>query len=272
MEQKMEKSKKNSTERTLIASALSIVLCCAMLFGTTYAWFNQTVVANVGIIQTGTLTAEIVDAEGNAFASAANGDGAVLEFLEVGQDGALIIPSEGERTVFEPGKTYQLPAIRIKNPGDIDFRYEVILDGVAKPEADAQEGEAAENAGTDSQGGAMIQDGEALEEAAAVADLRDVLIFTATINEVVEEGEQPSVINFTAGEKITGILPAGDDRATTDVNESLSDTITISVAFDTTADLVAYQGLQLSDVKIIVYATQLMERDGESDMGSNTED
>lgn len=271
MEKKEKSLKKNSTERALIASALSIVLCCAALFGTTYAWFNQTVVANVGIIQTGTLTAEIVDAEGNAFAAAGE-EGKILEFLEVAPDGTLITPAEGEKTILEPGKTYQLPGIRIKNPGDIDFRYEVILDGVAKPEADAQEGEAAENAGTDSQGGAMIQDGEALEEAAAVADLRDVLIFTATINEVVEEGEQPSVINFTAGEKITGILPAGDDRATTDVNESLSDTITISVAFDTTADLVAYQGLQLSDVKIIVYATQLMERDGESDMGSNTED
>ncbi len=269
MGKKKKSLKKNSTERALIASALSIVLCCAMLFGTTYAWFNQTVVANVGIIQTGTLTAEIVDTEGNAFAVAADEAGAVLEFLEVAPDGTLITPAEGEKTVLEPGKTYQLPGIRIKNPGDIDFRYEVILEGVAKPEADTQV--VTDATGAEGQGEAGVHNEETTQEAPAVVNLQDVLIFTATINEALEEGEQPRVINFTAGEKITGTLSAGDDTATTDVDERLSDVITISVAFDTTADLAAYQGLQLSDVKIIVYATQLMEGEAGNDTGSGIE-
>ena len=137
---------------------------------------------------------------------------------------------------------------------------------MAKPEADTQV--VTDVTGTEGQGEEPVHNEETTQESPEVADLRDVLIFTATINEVAEEGEQPEVINFTAGEKITGTLSAGD---ATDVDKPLSDVITISVAFDTTADLTAYQGLQLSDVKIIVYATQLMEGETGSDTGSSIE-
>ena len=253
MEKKMKKSKMNSTERALIASALSIVLCCAMLFGTTYAWFNQTVVANVGVIQTGTLTAQIVDADGKEFVATAGEDGAVLEFMEVGTGGTLIIPAEGEKTIFEPGKTYQLPAIRIKNPGTIDFNYEVIMEGIVKPATETPE----EGTSEEAQGEEATQEGETV-----TADLRDVLIFTATVGTAVE-GVEPEVINLTPGDKVTGTLSATGAAATTDVDERLSDIITISAAFDTSVDLTAYQGLQLSDVKIIVYATQLLESEND---------
>ena len=36
--------KQYSTKKALVASALSLVLCCAMLIGTTFAWFTDAVV------------------------------------------------------------------------------------------------------------------------------------------------------------------------------------------------------------------------------------
>ena len=45
----------NSTKRALITSALAILMCAAMLIGTTFAWFTDTASSAVNKIQAGNL-------------------------------------------------------------------------------------------------------------------------------------------------------------------------------------------------------------------------
>ena len=42
-------------KRALLLSVLALMLCAAMLIGTTYAWFTDTATAGVNRIQSGTL-------------------------------------------------------------------------------------------------------------------------------------------------------------------------------------------------------------------------
>ena len=46
---------KKSTKRTLVSSILSLVLCMAMLIGTTFAWFTDDATSAVNTIQSGSL-------------------------------------------------------------------------------------------------------------------------------------------------------------------------------------------------------------------------
>lgn len=57
--------KKNSTKRALVASILSMVLCCSMLLGTTFAWFTDSVTSTGNVITTGKLDVAMYWVEGN---------------------------------------------------------------------------------------------------------------------------------------------------------------------------------------------------------------
>lgn len=43
-----------TTKRALLSSVLALFLCFAMLLGTTYAWFTDSVTSGSNIIQSGT--------------------------------------------------------------------------------------------------------------------------------------------------------------------------------------------------------------------------
>ena len=55
-----------ATKRALISSVFALVLCFAMLLGTTYAWFTDEVTSEGNIIQSGTLDIEMAFADGKA--------------------------------------------------------------------------------------------------------------------------------------------------------------------------------------------------------------
>ena len=46
-----------STKRAIITSAMALIICFAMLLGSTFAWFTDSVKSAVNILQTGTLDA-----------------------------------------------------------------------------------------------------------------------------------------------------------------------------------------------------------------------
>ena len=48
-----------STKRALISSTLAILMCVAMLIGTTFAWFTDTASTGVNKIQAGNLDIEL---------------------------------------------------------------------------------------------------------------------------------------------------------------------------------------------------------------------
>ena len=48
-----------STKRALVSSALAILMCVAMLIGSTFAWFTDTASTAVNKIQAGNLKMEV---------------------------------------------------------------------------------------------------------------------------------------------------------------------------------------------------------------------
>ena len=55
-------TKSKHTKRALLASSLSVLLCLAMLIGSTFAWFTDTASTSVNGIQAG------IDSTGGSFA------------------------------------------------------------------------------------------------------------------------------------------------------------------------------------------------------------
>ena len=108
-----------STKRALISGALAILLCVAMLIGTTFAWFTDTASTGVNKIVAGNLDIELQmkDNDGNWV----NAEGKILPFLVEGE-----IPAEGTQILWEPGCTYYVPQIRVFNKGNLAVKFEYI--------------------------------------------------------------------------------------------------------------------------------------------------
>ena len=106
-------SSKN-TKRALVSSALAMLVCVAMLIGTTFAWFTDTASTSVNKIQSGKLDVDIVDAN--------NVHIDTLNFIkaEGGKDEAIL---------WEPGCTYNLTPFKIVNNGTLALKYKVVVSG-----------------------------------------------------------------------------------------------------------------------------------------------
>ena len=104
-----------STKRALISSTLAILMCVAMLIGTTFAWFTDTASTAVNKIQAGTLNVDIVDKNGDSL------DGKSLSFKDVNNNTDIL---------WEPGATFNLDSFKIVNKGNLAFKYKVIISGV----------------------------------------------------------------------------------------------------------------------------------------------
>ena len=108
-----------STKRALLSSALAILMCVAMLIGTTFAWFTDTASTGVNKIQAGNLDIELQmkDKDGNWV----NAEGKTLPFLVEGK-----IPAEGTQILWEPGCTYYVPEVRVVNKGNLAVKFEYV--------------------------------------------------------------------------------------------------------------------------------------------------
>lgn len=111
-----------STKRALISSALAILMCVAMLIGTTFAWFTDTASTAVNKIQAGTLDVALEMFDGTTWVDA---EGKTLQFKVNGQ-----IPAEGTQILWEPGCTYELPQLRVVNNGNLALKYKIQITGI----------------------------------------------------------------------------------------------------------------------------------------------
>ena len=109
--------KKNSTKRSLLASVLALVMCVSMLVGTTFAWFTDTASTGVNKIQAGTLDVQLLDEQGNTL------EGQTLSWKKAA-DGA------NQAALWEPGCTYELQPIVIKNAGNLALKYKIVISGI----------------------------------------------------------------------------------------------------------------------------------------------
>ena len=114
------KSKK-ATKRALLSSALSLVLCFSMLLGTTFAWFTDEASTAVNAIQSGTLEVVLEYWDGDSWE---NAEGETLDFIKDAD------APEKEEILWEPGCTYELPAIRVRNDGNLWLKYEIAITGI----------------------------------------------------------------------------------------------------------------------------------------------
>ena len=96
-----------STKRALITSALAILMCAAMLIGTTFAWFTDTASTGVNKIVAGNLDITVEYTL----------DGETWKDL----DGATDIFQKG---LWEPGHT-EVVALKFKNNGSLALKYSI---------------------------------------------------------------------------------------------------------------------------------------------------
>ena len=110
------------TKHALIVSIMAMLLCVAMLVGTTFAWFTDTASTAVNKIQAGNLDValEMKDARGNWV----NAEGETLSWKKASGAPA------GEQVLWEPGCTYELPELRIVNKGDLALKYRIVINGI----------------------------------------------------------------------------------------------------------------------------------------------
>ena len=111
---------RKQTKRALLTSVMALVMCVVMLVGTTFAWFTDTASTNVNTIKAGKLKVLLMDEAGNDL------EGKTLNFLQMDENSEV---KPNDNILWEPGATYQLPKMQIKNDGDLALKYKIDVSG-----------------------------------------------------------------------------------------------------------------------------------------------
>ena len=112
---------KKTTKRALLSSVMAIVLCLAMLIGTTFAWFTDTASTAVNKIQSGKLDVALeMSTDGTNWETA---EGKTLTFKTADNRAA-------DKILWEPGCTYELPKLRVVNNGNLALKYKIQITGI----------------------------------------------------------------------------------------------------------------------------------------------
>ena len=99
---------KNTTKRSLLASVFALVLCVAMLVGSTFAWFTDTATTGVNKIQSGKLDVKL------SYLTDNNEWKEVTKDTKLFKDGAL----------WEPGHT-EVAYLKVENVGNLALKYQL---------------------------------------------------------------------------------------------------------------------------------------------------
>ena len=117
------KSKKSA----LLLSFTSLLLCFAMLVGSTFAWFTDTATTGVNKIVSGKLKVDIVDAADTS-KSLTGKDGKLLWTQKVvGENDALELKAvkEDGLPLWEPGVNFLTQGFKIANKGNLALKWKV---------------------------------------------------------------------------------------------------------------------------------------------------
>ena len=105
-----------TTKRSLVAAGLVLLLCIAMLVGTTFAWFTDSASTAVNKIQSGTLKVDIVKEDG---------------VTSIKNESMSFVNKDGSANIlWEPGATFMTPAFKIKSTGSLALKYKLTLNGI----------------------------------------------------------------------------------------------------------------------------------------------
>ena len=115
-----------STKRALLTSALAILMCVAMLIGSTFAWFTDTASTGVNKIQAGNLgiTVEYAKEKMNDDGTLA---GELTDWEPIDNATNVFDPN----ALWEPGRT-EYVVFRITNNGNLALKYKLSLETLAQ--------------------------------------------------------------------------------------------------------------------------------------------
>ena len=123
-------TERTKTRKELLASALALLMCVAMLIATTFAWFTDTASTSVNKIQAGTLDVKLY------YQDPADSDWKDAENKTLGwvqatnADGATTMIENSGLPLWEPGCTFTLPKLKIVNEGNLALKYKIIISGI----------------------------------------------------------------------------------------------------------------------------------------------
>ena len=103
---------KNTTKRALLSSVFALVLCVAMLIGSTFAWFTDTATTGVNKIVSGKLDVDIIGADSNEHVTE-------LKFTKA----AMTDTEASAEILWEPGCRYLTEGFRIANKGNLALKW-----------------------------------------------------------------------------------------------------------------------------------------------------
>ncbi len=106
-------TKQKSTKKTLLTSLLSLVLCMAMLIGTTFAWFTDSVTSGKNRIQAGNLDVAM---------SYKNTSMSTYEDVEAPTSPDFFRDINGEQILWEPGAV-AYANFKVENKGSLALKY-----------------------------------------------------------------------------------------------------------------------------------------------------
>ena len=118
--------KLKSKKSALLLSFTSLLICFAMLAGSTFAWFTDTATTGVNRIQSGTLDVDIVDAADTTKSL----DKQTLKWVRAKSDTEEKEIVDSAKILWEPGCTYQLQSFRIANKGNLALKYKIQITGI----------------------------------------------------------------------------------------------------------------------------------------------
>ena len=108
--------KKTSSKSAVTMSVISLALCFVMLLGTTFAWWSTSTSSLVNTVKSGNLYIDLVDSND---ADASSLVGKTLSFVDA-----------DENTLWEPGCSYTVEDVFLKNTGTCDIKYKVEVIGI----------------------------------------------------------------------------------------------------------------------------------------------
>ncbi len=106
-----------NTKRALVVSVLSVVLCLAMLAGSTFAWFTDTATVSGNTIESGIIDIRLVD----PFDETVDMENETLGWLV---DGEVT-----EKVLWEPGCTFISQPVRVMNHSNLSFYMDAVVSG-----------------------------------------------------------------------------------------------------------------------------------------------
>ena len=109
--------KLKSKKSALLMSFTSLLLCFAMLAGSTFAWFTDTATTGVNQIKSGTLKVDIQNEAGGSRR------GKTLRWVVNGQ-------ISENNVLWEPNCTYKLESFKIVNQGNLALKYQITINGI----------------------------------------------------------------------------------------------------------------------------------------------